>query len=264
MADYLPQLMELDSYWEKAIEDGIRDAVKGKKRLLQALVTRDKLSKKIKKLIMSTNSLKNCQREILNKKNKAECRGSRLRLKKRRTTAAMCKRSGNKITTKNAKSRKALGPCINRTKKNSRMKMKTKKKVKCKKRANPLPIFKERPNLNFFDKMKKSRNNFIEPMESPACSQHFKKNKCSNVLSRCFAEELERIHKTKQKEKENLLKRIKTERSRLHCGGSVKSDMKNKKALKKERGSSKHGNDPIEKISVLNDKRSRSRCRCRK
>ena len=47
---YIPELLELDAYWQKAVEDAIYDTLKGEKRLCLALRNRKKINNKLKKL----------------------------------------------------------------------------------------------------------------------------------------------------------------------------------------------------------------------
>lgn len=47
---YIPELIELDSYWQKAVEDAIYDTLKGEKRLYYALRNRKKINEKLEKL----------------------------------------------------------------------------------------------------------------------------------------------------------------------------------------------------------------------
>lgn len=56
MSDMLiPELIELNSYWQKAVEDAICDTLKGEKRLYHALRNREKINKKLEELGMTAN-----------------------------------------------------------------------------------------------------------------------------------------------------------------------------------------------------------------
>lgn len=251
MAQYLPQLMELDHYWEKAIEDAIRDAVKGKKRLLHALVTRDKLNKKIEKLIVISRALRTKQKENLkkNKINRAKNNPKKKNKKGEALDSFFKKWKGN-LTAKCIESFRKL--------KNNKCQRKMKKRKPKKKKVIPSPLFKKKPNLKNFEKMKKSRNNFTEPMDSVRCLESAKKRRASKMIRlKKLKNVSEKKHRNKNT-KNSSKKKIKKEKSRMRCGKKFRN--KNKKAnLKKNRISGKQNN-----VETIHPAKKKSTCRCRK